>query len=163
MRFRRVFNLVFFTGLAMGILAAAAQAFFRLESPVAYGICLLGHPRDFTVWVANGIAGTDWPALEVFAIYPALTVIGVVVGSFIAANRNSELKLRPGPVRSRVYPFVFGFLVINLGLFWGSCPIRTGLLASYGNIMAVIVLVSIAFGVFLAVQYVRFRVRRDKF
>ena len=161
MRFKLGFNLPLITGLIMGVSAAAAQAYFQVQPPVAYGICLLGHPRDLTHWIINNLFDTNWPLFEVFVVFPALTVIGVVIGSFIAANINKELKLRPGPVRKKLSAFMFGFLVVNFGMLWGSCPIRTGLLASYGNVMAVIALASIVIGVLLACTYVRFRVKRE--
>jgi hypothetical protein len=42
MRLKLGFNLVFITGLTMGISAAAAQAYFRVLPAVAYGISLFG-------------------------------------------------------------------------------------------------------------------------
>ena len=162
MKFKPSFNLVFITGLIMGVSAAAAQAFFQVRPPEAYGICLLGHPRDLTTWITNNFLGINWPITEAFVVFPVLTVIGVFIGSYIAANRNKEFKLRPGPIRKKFYAFMFGFLVVNFGLLWGSCPIRTGLLASYGNVMAVIALASIAIGVLLALAYVRLKVKKEK-
>jgi len=88
MKIKGILHMVFFTGLVMGILAATAQAFMRLQPPAAYGICFIGHPRDLSVLFINTIAGTDWPALELFAVYPALTVIGVFIGSYVAAYRK---------------------------------------------------------------------------
>ena len=147
------------TGLVMGISAAAVQAFFQVGPPVAYGICLLGHPRDLTNWLVNHIANTDLSVISTFAIYPTLLALGVLIGAFIAAYRNGEAQLKSGPVRKKFYAFMFGFLVVNFGLLWGSCPIRTGLLAAYGNIIAVMVLLSIVMGVVLACIYVRWRVK----
>lgn len=161
MRLKLGFNLVFVTGLLMGVLAAAAQAFFQVQPPVAYGICLIGHPSDLSHWIINNLLGTDWPMHEAFIVFPTLLVVGVFIGSFIAARRNGELKLRPGPVRIRDMAVLFGFLVANFGLLWGACPIRTGLLASYGSVIAVIALVSIIIGVLLACVYVRLRVRKE--
>ncbi len=161
MKLKPGFNLVMVTGLVIGILAVAAEAYFKVQPPSAYGICLLGHPRDLTTWVANNVFGANWVSTEAFVVFPAFTVIGVLIGSFIAANRNKELRLRPGPVRNKFFAFMFGFLVVNFGLLWGSCPIRTTVLASYGNFIAVIVLASIIVGVIIASIYVRLRARKD--
>jgi len=159
LRLKKVFNIVFVTGFIMGLIAAAIQSYIDIQPPEAYGICLVGQPRDFINLIINNNFSQNWPVTEVFIIYPTLLVMGVVLGSFISAQRKRELNFRPGPVRSKLSAFTFGFLVINFALLWGSCPIRTGLLVSYGNIMAVIALGSIALGAILACIYVRIRVR----
>jgi len=154
-------NKVFVTGLAIGLLAVVLQVFFRVVPPEANGICLIGHPRDVVSLIMNNLFSLDWPLNESFIIYPTLTAMGVILGSFYAARNNQELAIQTGPVRQKFSAFMFGFLVINFGLFWGACPIRTSLLISYGNLIALAVLASIAVGVFLAVVYVKFRVRRQ--
>jgi hypothetical protein len=148
------------TGLIIGVSAAAIQAFFGVREPVADGICFLGHPADLLNLTINKLFGTNWAIDRSFLIYPALTVIGVFGGSFIAAIRSGEFKLRPGPVRSRYLAYIYGFLVVNFGLLWGACPIRTALLVSYGSVLAVIALVSIIIGVILAIVYMRFRAKK---
>lgn len=163
MKVRININLVFITGLVMGILAAAVQAFFEVRPPEANGICLIGHPRDFVNLTTNNIFGTGWPINESFIVFPALTVFGVLIGSFISAYRGNELRLQSGPVRKRFAAVMFGFMVANFGLLWGACPIRTVLLASYGNLIAVMVLASIAVGVLLAVIFIKFRTRKETF
>jgi len=159
MNLRRFVNLALVTGIVIGLSAAAAQAFFRIQPPEAYGICLIGHPRDLINSLSNEFLRTDWAVAEVSYLFPVLTVFGVFIGSYIAAKRKMELSFRPGPVRNKFFAFMFGFLVINFGLMWGACPIRTSLLVSYGDVLAVIILVSIAVGVILACLYIRFRVR----
>jgi len=151
---------VFIVGIIMGLSAAAIQAYFEVQPPVAYGIAFIGHPNNLLTWTTNEFLGTNFPVREAFILLPPLTVIGVLIGSSIAAVRSKELRLRPGPVRSRFSAVIFGFLVINLGLLWGSCPIRTGLLVGYGSVLAVIALASIAIGVILATAYLRSRARR---
>lgn len=155
------FWLTFITGLIMGVSAAAVQAYFQVQPPAAYGICLLGHPSILTKWLMNNVLGTDLAITAVFVVFPSLLVIGVFIGSYVAAYRNKELGWRPGPVRNRYMAVMFGFLVVNFGLLWGACPIRTGLLVSYGRVMAVIALVSIAVGVILACLYIRSRVKKE--
>lgn len=151
---------VFVVGIIMGLAAASIQAYFQVQPPVAYGISFIGHPNDLLTWITNNLLGTAWPVREAFIVLPCLTVIGVFIGSFIAATRNKELRLRPGPVRSRFSEVVFGFLVINLGLLLGSCPIRVALIVGYGGVVGVIALASIAIGVILATVYLRSRARK---
>lgn len=157
------FWLILITGFIIGVSAAALQAYFQVKPPVAYGICLLGHPSIITKWLMNNILGTDLPITAVFVAFPSLLAVGVIIGSYLAAYRSKELKWRPGPVRNKYMSVLFGFLVVNFGLLWGACPIRTGLLVSYGNVMAIIAFFSIAVGIVLACLYVRSRTKKETF
>jgi len=150
---------VFAVGIIIGLLAAALQAYFSVQPPVAFGLAFVGHPNNLFGWIINHVPGVDFPLREAFLIYPPLTIIGVFIGSSIAALRNKELKLKPGPVRNRFSAFILGFIVINLGLLW-DCDIRTALLVGYGSVLGVVGLVSIVIGVILATSYIRYRVTR---
>ena len=150
---------VFVVGIIMGLLAAAIQAYFQVQPPEAYGIAFVGHPNNLFSWIINKIPWADFPIREAFILYPPLTVAGVLIGSSIAATRNKELRLRPGPVRNRFTAVVLGFLVINFGLLF-DCPIRTALLVGYGSVIGVLALISIAIGVILATYYLRSRARK---
>ena len=143
----------------MGLLAAAVQAYFQVQPPVAYGIAFIGHPNNMFSWIINHVPWLNFPVREAFLLYPPLTVLGVFIGSSIAATRSKELRLRPGPVRSRFSAIILGFLVINFGLLF-DCPIRTALLVGYGSVVGVIALISIAIGVVTATYYLRSRARR---
>ena len=160
MKLKLGYNRLLVIGIIMGVLAAAAQAFFQVLPPVANGISFLGHPRELLNWLVNKITGADWPITKAFLIFPPLTVVGVLLGSFIAAARNKELKMRPGPVRKKVLAAIFGFLVANFGLLWGACDMRTALLVSYGSILAVIALASIIIGVILGGLYIQTAARK---
>ena len=61
----------------MGLSAAAIQAYFEVQPPVAYGISFVGHPNDLLIWITNNFSWTEWPQREVFAVYPILTVVGL--------------------------------------------------------------------------------------
>jgi hypothetical protein len=149
------YNRLLVIGIVMGFLAAVLQALFQLQPPVANGLSFLGHPRDLLNWLADRVFNVNWPVTKAFLIYPPLTVVGVVLGSFIAAYRNKEFKLKPGPVRKKAMAVIFGFLVANFGLLWGACDMRTALLISYGSVLAVVALVAIVAGVFLAAMYMQ--------
>ena len=150
------------TGLLIGVLAAAIQAFFEVRQPVADGICFVGHPADLLNLTINNLLGTKWATSRSFVVYPALTAVGVLAGSFIAAYKNGEARLRPGPVRNRFLAFTFGFMVVNFALLWGACPIRTSLLVSYGSILAATALASIVAGVLLASIFIRLRAKKGE-
>lgn len=149
------YNRLLVIGIVMGFLAAVLQALFQLQPPVANGISFLGHPRDLLNWLVDKIFNANWPVSKAFLVYPPLTVLGVVIGSYIAAAKNKEFKLKPGPVRKKAMAVIFGFLVANFGLLWGACDMRTALLVSYGSVLAIIGLVSIFAGVFLAATYMK--------
>jgi hypothetical protein len=135
-------NLALITGITMGVLAAVV------------------HPANIVNWLVNNIFGTNFTIHSIFVTVPVLTSVGFIIGSFIAAKKNKEFKLRPGPVRDNVLAFILGFLIINFGLLWGSCPIRTAILASYGMFFAILMLGMIVLGVIVACLYIKWKVRR---
>jgi Sulphur transport len=149
------YNRLLVIGIVMGFLAAVLQALFQLQPPVANGLSFIGHPRELLNWVVDKAFHVNWPVTRAFLVYPPLTVIGVVGGAFIAAERNKEFRMRPGPVRKKMMAAIFGFLVANFGLLWGACDMRTALLVSYGSVLAVVALISIVTGVFLAAMYMQ--------
>lgn len=153
-------NLALITGLMMGILAAAAQGFFDVQPPVGEGVCAVSHPSNLVNWLSNNIFGTEFTIHGIFVIVPVLTSIGFIIGSAIAAIKNKEFKIRRGPVRENLLAFMFGFLIINFGLLWGSCPIRTAVLSSYGMVFAMIILLVMVVGVIAACEYIKWKVRR---
>jgi hypothetical protein len=152
-------NLIVITGLTIGIGAAALQAFFGVHPPEAYGVCLIGHPSVLVKWLMNNLFSTRLPVGAEFVVFPSLLVVGIVGGALIASVKSgelkSELKLQPIPVKSKYMALLFGFLVANLGLVVGACPIRTALLVGYGSVLGVIMLAAIITGVFLATLRLR--------
>ena len=145
-------------GLIMGLAAAAVQAYLGVR-PEANGISFIGHPTDLLDWGLNKL-GTNFPVKEDFVVYPALTVVGVMVGSLIAAGRHKELRLQPGPVRKRLAAVTFGFMIANFGLLLGSCPLRASLLVAYGSGLAAVGLTAIVIGVLLAIVYSRIKAKK---
>jgi hypothetical protein len=145
-------------GLVMGLAAAAVQAYLKVQ-PEANGISFIGHPADLLDWGLNKL-GTNFPVKEAFLVYPALTVVGVLAGSAVAARRNRELRVQTGPVRNKFAAVILGFIIANAGLLLGSCPIRVSLLVGYGSGLAAIGLAAIATGVVLAIVYSRIRARK---
>lgn len=159
MKLKLNLNYIVITGLTMGIAAAALQAFFGVQPPVAYGVCLIGHPSILVKWLMNNIFSTHLPIGTEFIVYPSMLVVGIVGGALIASLRSgelkNELKSKPIPAKGKYMALLFGFLVANFGLIVGACPIRTALLVGYGSVLGVIMLVSIIGGVFLATLHLR--------
>lgn len=146
-------------GLILGVGAALVQAYFNVIPPTAYGVCLVCHPKDLFNWIANALFNTEWRISLASTAWPLLTVVGVVLGSMTAAYQNGELKLRAS--RQQVYYFVNGFLMMNLGLILGSCPIRIVLLGAYGDWMAYAAWAAIVVGVLLGVKIMQWNATRN--
>ena len=124
---------VLFAGIILGLGAATIQAYFNLLPPMAYGVCMVCHPKELVNWIADHVLNTHWGYSMAAIDAPILTVAGVILGASVAALRHGEFRLRPA--RQPVLYFVFGFLMINFGLILGSCPIRIVLLSAYGSLM----------------------------
>jgi hypothetical protein len=155
-------NMALITGLTMGVLAAVVQGYFNLQPPAGDGICGISHPANLVNWLTNNVFGTSFTIHSIFVTVPVLTSVGFIVGGFIAAFLNREFKFRPGPVRDNVLAFILGFLIINFGLLWGSCPIRTAILSGYGMLFAMLIMGCIVLGVVVACEYIKWKVRRAK-
>ena len=145
-------------GLVLGFGAALVQAYFKVIPPVAYGVCLVCHPKDLFNWLANNILGTNWPVSVASTVLPLLTVVGVVLGSLVAAYQHGELRLRPA--RQQLFYFINGFLMMNFGLILGSCPIRIVILSAYGNLIAIVGWACVIVGVLIATLALQWKAKR---
>lgn len=134
------------------------QAYFKVIPPVAYGVCMVCHPRDLFNWAADHLLGLDWHYTIASTNWPLLTVIGVVLGALVASAQHGELKLRPA--RQAWFFFLNGFLMMNFGLILGSCPIRIVILSAYGDWTGIIGWVCIVIGVVGGSALLRWNARR---
>jgi hypothetical protein len=148
----------FQAGLVLGFGSALVQAYFKVIPPVAYGVCMVCHPKDLFNWVADHLLNLNWGYSMASTNWPLLTVVGVVLGALVAAWQHGELHLKAA--RQPVSYFINGFLMINFGLILGSCPIRIVLLSAYGNLLAMIGWVCIVIGVLLGTRYLRWSAGR---
>jgi hypothetical protein len=150
---------VFFAGLVLGLGAAAVQAYFRLVPPMAYGVCMVCHPKELVNWLADHLIGTHWGYSMASMEAPILTVVGVAAGAFIAARQHGEFSLRPA--RQQIFYFISGFLMINFGLILGSCPIRIVVLSAYGSILGFVGWGFVILGVGLGILAMRWQAGRS--
>jgi hypothetical protein len=148
----------FRAGIVLGLGAALVQAYFKVIPPLAYGVCMVCHPRDLFNWIADHLFGLSWPYSMASTIWPVLTVVGVLLGAFVASARHGELGLKPA--RQPLYLFLNGFLMINFGLILGSCPIRIVLLSAYGDWSGIIGWACVVIGVLIATSILRWNARR---
>jgi hypothetical protein len=132
-------------GLVLGFGSALVQAYFKVIPPVAYGVCMVCHPKDLFNWIADHLFHLNWGYSLASTNWPLLTVVGVVLGASVAAYQHGELHLRSA--RQPLFYFINGFLMINFGLILGACPIRVVLLSAYGNWLGIIAWVCVVIGV----------------
>ena len=150
---------IFFAGIVLGLGAATVQAYFNLIPPMAYGVCMVCHPKELINWLADHLLNTHWGYSMAAINAPILTVVGVVLGASIAALRHHEFN--PRPARQPLTYFVFGFLMINFGLILGSCPIRIVLLSAYGSIIGFVGWACVVIGVGVGIWAMRWNARRS--
>jgi hypothetical protein len=159
MRVFKLTNSVIFAGLVLGVGAAVVQAYFNLVPPLAYGVCMVCHPKELVNWLADHLLSTHWGYSMASVNAPILTVVGVAVGASIAAIQHGEFRLRAA--KQPVLYFVFGFLMINFGLILGSCPIRVVLLSVYGSLTGVVGWACVVLGVGLGLLALRWNANRS--
>lgn len=157
-------------GGIFGFLAVIGQAFFRVIPPPAYGICIACHMRDLVNWIAvhlypiyglTGGGALKIPGGPVSYKFSLLTIVGILIGVYIAARVHKEFKWktmrvswqRPGP------EFFWGMLVMISALTIGGCPIRTALKTVYLDLTAFIGLVMIFMGVVIGCEVIKRKVR----
>lgn len=146
-----------FAGVLIGLLAAASQAFLQVRPPVAYGFCMVCHPATIISWSMNNYLKTDLPLSEAFLIFPSLLSVGVIIGAVVGANAHGEINWRRTPGTKKYMALLFGFLIANLALITAGCPIRLGLLVSYGSVSGAVLVLSLILGIGLASVYLKFR------
>jgi hypothetical protein len=146
-------------GLVIGLAASLAQASYYLlpktvagvskykVSPPAYGFCMYCHTRDLVNWVVQNFVPKVTPA-SISIIAPTLTVVGVLLGAFIAAMRNKQFAWR-----QTIHPakaLVWGAAVSFCAALLGACTLRIIVRAAYLEPFAYVGIASIAVGAALS-------------
>lgn len=132
-------------GVAAGLLAVGVQIFFSVQPPPAYAICMACHPRDMVSWLFNNFFGANWEIAPVSVLFPLLTTVGVLIGAFIAAYRNGEIRWIS--LGKNWQSFIYGLLVMNGAIVVLGCPTRLVLFSAYGEMLAVLGVVGVAVGI----------------
>jgi FtsH-binding integral membrane protein len=144
-----------FVGLLVGILAAAVQGLLiSAGGPEAYGFCVACHTRDLVNGVVNAAAGTSLAvaAISKNAIFPIMTVAGVIIGAFGGAKVHGEFRIKKGNFISYAWYTAGGILFMIFALVMGGCPYRMALRTGYGDIIAFISIIGIIAGVFVGTK-----------
>jgi hypothetical protein len=147
-----------FYGIVVAFVAAIAGQWGGISPPAAYGLCSACHGRDLVDWTLNHVEGKHLFVTAAGADWPLFTVVGVVVGSLLAAKRNGEL--RSINLGGNARQFGFGAVVMCAALFVGGCPTRIVIRTGYGDVAALIALVGVAGGVVAATLSMRWAARR---
>ncbi len=147
-----------FYGIVAAALAGVVGQWFGVSPPAAYGLCSACHGRDLADWILNHTEGTNLFVTAAGASWPLLTVVGVVLGSMLAARRNGEY----GSINigGNVRQFGLGAVVMCAALFVGGCPTRILIRSGYGDVAAYVALGGVAAGIVLATLSMRWVARR---
>lgn len=145
-------------GIVAAVLAAVAGQWLGVSPPSAYGLCSACHGRDLADWVLNHTEGANLFVAAAGSGWPLLTVVGLVLGSFLAARRNREFATVD--IGGNVRQFVFGAVVMCAALFVGGCPTRIIIRTGYGDVAGALALGGVSAGVVLATLSLRRVARR---
>lgn len=139
-----------FLGALIGILAAFSQALLiSAGAPEAYGFCVACHTRDLVNGFANIVAGTNLALAPISAnaVLPVMSVVGVLIGGFLAAKVHNEHRVRKGDLKINLIYFIAGIIVLQLAMIFGGCPYRAALRSGYGDFTALAFIIAMAAGV----------------
>ena len=147
-----------FYGLVVAAVAALAGVWGHVSPPAAYGLCSACHGRDLTDWVLNHVEGTKLFVTAAGAGWPLLTVVGLVLGSLLAARRNGEYaSINLG---GNARQFAYGAVVMCAALFVGGCPTRIIIRTGYGDVAGALALAGVAAGIVGGALALRWKARR---
>jgi hypothetical protein len=147
-----------FYGVVTALLAVVVGEWLHVSPPAAYGLCSACHGRDLADWILNHVEGKRLFVTAAGAGWPLLTVVGLVIGSSVAARRNGEF----GSINigGNVRQFAFGAVVMGAALFVGGCPTRIIIRTGYGDLAGLLALGGVAAGIVAATLSMRWVARR---
>jgi len=142
-------------GIVVGVLAVLAGTIGGANPPEAYGFCTTCHGRDLVLGIVQPwLPGTfDLPTL-----WPLLTVIGVIVGAWLARRSAHERpSLERIDRRLMAIRIIQGFVVMSFALLAMGCPIRLTVSAASLAVQGFVGLAGVALGIWIGVQYLKAR------
>jgi len=144
-------------GVIIGVLAAVVQGLtISAAGPEAYGFCALCHTRDLVNGLINMGFGTTLglAAVSKAAILPVMSMVGVLIGGFIAAKRGGEFRIKPASIRDVILYFIGGVLLMQFGLLLGACPYRAAIRFAYGDMIALFGIIGIIIGIWVSLALI---------
>jgi hypothetical protein len=121
-------------GIAAGVLFVGAEVFLSVYPPSAYAFCLTCHTRDLLNRIVNALFGTNYQVSFISTRILFLSSPAILLGAFAAARINGERKVLKADKPLRF--FVFGFIVMVIGILIFGCPTRLILRSGYGDVYA---------------------------
>lgn len=144
-------------GIVIGVMATVIQGLtISAGGPEAYGFCALCHTRDLVNGLMNIGLGTNLGLASVSkaAILPVLTMIGVLIGGFVAAKMTGEFRVKKAPLKDIIIYGISGVLLMQFGLLFGACPYRAALRLAYGDMIALVGVVGIIIGIWASLALI---------
>jgi hypothetical protein len=81
------------------------------------------------------------------AILPVMSIVGVLIGAFLSAKIHREHKIKKADTQGYLVYFLGGFLVLQFAMIFGGCPYRAALRTGYGDLTALVFIITMALGV----------------
>jgi hypothetical protein len=153
-----------FLGAVIGLLAALSQSLLiSAGGPEAYGFCVACHTRDLVNGIFNILGGTTLALAPISknAVLPVMSVVGVLIGAYLSARVNQEHRVRKGTRRDYLVYFLGGFFVLILAMIFGGCPYRAALRTGYGDLIALLFIVTMALGVIAGTVFMLDKAERE--
>lgn len=154
-----------FLGVIIGFLAAFTQSLLiSAGGPEAYGVCIACHVRDLVNGMTNIVTGTSLALapLSKNAILPVMGVAGIMAGAFMSAKVHREHKIRKAGNRQYLIYFAGGLAVLFLTMIFGGCPYRAALRTGYGDLTALLFIITMALGVGAGTFYLLRRAEKEE-
>ena len=134
-------------GVVAGVIAVSLEMLFAVRPPGAYGICMACHGRDLFAWITNRAGLSEISIAEVSLVFPVLTVVGVIIGAWLAAWRNGEFRWHLPA--SRLNSLALGLITMIFALIAAGCTFRLTIRAAYGEPLGILALATLVGGIFL--------------
>lgn len=151
----RVSALVF--GIVAATVAVCVQVFGGFHPPQAYGLCVVCHTRDMINALFSRFAWYGAPVSTVALKGLILSPIGLLAGAAFMAILNGEWKFRVG--ENVFMAPILGFVTMIAGLVISGCPLRLLLRTAYGDTGAMVSIVALVLGIFLATLILKRRAK----
>nr|WP_319538603.1 YeeE/YedE thiosulfate transporter family protein [uncultured Methanospirillum sp.] len=148
----------FILGVIIGVLAAVVQGLtISAGGPEAYGFCALCHTRDLVNGLLNIGLGTNLglAAVSKAAVLPVMSMVGVLIGGFVAAKLSREYRVKSASVKDIIIYFIGGVLLMQFGLLLGACPYRAAIRFAYGDLVALVGIIGIVIGVWISLYLIQ--------
>jgi hypothetical protein len=142
-------------GIVVGAMIVLAEAFADLYPPAAYSFCLTCHTRDLVNTLINGVAHTHFQTTILSRRVLMLTSPSVLVGAFIAAVSHGEN--RKVKASRPLFFFLYGVVVMSLGILIFGCPTRIVTRSGYGDLFGMVALGGMVIGIYIATLLIRRR------